>query len=276
MARTWNDYTEEDGKKAKKAHMPSWAKIAIPATIVVVVLFLCVTCFRVVNTSEVAVITEFGEVRGSVGEGFHVKSPWQDYNIIQVSQVQVSESYTVATNDLQSVTMTVTAQIMVNPENVTELYRKFLGGHVDGIVKPNMASDFKSSVSAYALEDLIKDRSGVQSTMLAGLGRSMESYGINVISIQVSDLTYSDEYKAAVERKVIAAQDKETANMQFQIAEVQAKTNRELAASLDDELLAKMIIERWNGVLPLYVGGESSGLDLLLPQISTPATSATE
>jgi regulator of protease activity HflC (stomatin/prohibitin superfamily) len=246
--------------------------IALVALLLVVVGFVGCSCFQTVETSRVAVITEFGNVTGSVGEGFHTKFPWQEYNIVQVSQVQVEDDFSVATKDLQSVIISATAQIRVNGdfETIENLYRTFLGNHVNGIVKPQLATALKGAAATYTLEELIQDRSKVQDAATESLRKSLSGYGIDTVSIQVTNLSYSEDYRAAVERKVIADQNRQTALIELQTAETQADINRELAASLDDALLSKMIIERWDGKLPYYVGGNSSGLDMLLPQLNNP------
>lgn len=242
----------------------------IAVIFIILLIFGGCTCTKVVETSEVAVVTEFGNVTGSQSEGFHLKAPWQEYHVIKVSQIQVTDTYAVATNDLQSVSATVTAQIQIDPDNAQSLYRSFLGNHIEGIVMPNMASDFKVSTAKYTLEALIQDRGSVQNEMLSNLSKSLETYGIRVISIQISDFTYSDDYRLAVERKVISLQDLETAGNQQEIAKVQAKTNEIMTESLTDEVLSKMIIEKWDGKLPLYIGNDGTGLDILLPQARNP------
>lgn len=52
--------------------------------------------------------------------------------------------------------------------------------------------------------------------------------------------------------------------MEQETAEIQAQTNKVLADSLDERNFRKMFIEKWDGVLPKYMGGGDS-LSMLLP-----------
>ena len=85
--------------------------------------------------------------------------------------------------------------------------------------------------------------------------------------MEVKNVELPEEYKAAVERKKVAEQDQETAKVKNETAKTEADTNRVIAESLDSRNFQKLMIEKWNGVLPLYMGGDGS-LDMLLPDAS--------
>jgi len=223
------------------------------------------TMTATVEQGRVAVVTTFGNIVRVEGSGFHFKSPFDLYNIVDVTQMQVTDEYSTATKDLQSISQTITAQIQIDPSEVEDLYRSFLGNHVSGIVRPTLYSQFKSATAAYTIDGAITERSALEALMLSKAQAALEPYGIHVISVQIANVDLPAEYKAAVEEKMVAEQKLLTAQTQQQTATVQAETNRILAESLDNEILSKMVIDKWNGILPLYVGGDSNGLDILIP-----------
>ena len=242
-------------------------KYAIVATVAVFVLILILSTARSVGTSHVAVVTRFGDVTGVVvPEGFHFKAPWESYNMIYIGQDQVVGSYDAATSDQQSVTMDATIQIQVQPDRVIDLYRKFLGNHVQAIVAPNAASSFKAASASFTLPELIADRNHAQEVMLSNLRAALEPYGITVVSVQLSNLAYSDEYKAAIEAKMVAQQNLEKAQIDLEIARIEAQTNETIAASISDELLNKMIVEAWDGKLPSTYSGTGSPFGIIVGQ----------
>lgn len=231
----------------------------------VVALVLAIMCFAVVGTGQVAVVTRFGNIVAVDGQGFHFKTPIDAYNVIDVTQQQVTEQYSTASKDNQSVNQEITAQIVVSPDNAQELYSKFLGNHMDGIVRPVLSDGFKAANAKYSLEETIEKRDQLSADMLKAVQDRLSGYGIQVVSVEIKNVELPEEYKAAVERQKVAERDQETAKVKNKTAETEADTNRIIAESLDARNFQKLMIEKWNGVLPLYMGGEGS-LDMLLPK----------
>jgi regulator of protease activity HflC (stomatin/prohibitin superfamily) len=250
--------------------------------VVVIVIFLILT-IRTVNTGEVAVVTRFGVITGSQGAGLHFKSPLEEYHIISVTQNQVEDIYYTATKDTQSVNQQIVTQVSVDPARVEELYRKFTGNHLDGIIKPVLYDGFKSATAGYTLEGAIAQRDSLAAQMLANVKDRLEPYGINVISVEIKDVQIPEAYAKAVEEKKTAEQiklrteiEKETAiikadqeleisRLEAEAAKLQADINDTVAQTLTDEILRKMYIEKWDGKLPVYMSGDGAGLNMLLP-----------
>ncbi|MDR0397754.1 MAG: prohibitin family protein [Candidatus Nomurabacteria bacterium] len=249
-----------------KARIRVVAKIIIGAVVLLLALMAFLLCTVTVKTGRVAVVTEFGTITGSQSTGFHFKAPWQDYNMVDVTQIQVEDEYSTATKDNQSLPQRITAQIQIDPSRVQELYAKFLGNHVAGIVAPTLYSGFKSATAGFTLEDAIANRAELENKMLDTVELQLAQYGINVLSIQIKEVVLPANYAEAVEKRKVAEQDKLTAEIQRQTAEIDAQTNEVIANSLHEENFRQRFYDKWDGKLPLYMGGEG-GLDMLLPSI---------
>lgn len=239
-------------------------RIAAAAVLALVVLVLLLKCISVVGTGQVAVVTRFGNVVGTEGQGIHMKLPVDSYHKIDCTQQQVTAEYSTASKDNQSVTQEITAQVVVDPEFAEELYAKFLGNHMDGIVAPVLSDGFKAANAKFTLEETIEKRDELSAEMLQAVQDRLEPYGIQVVSVEIKNVALPDEYKAAVERQKVAERDQLTAKVEQETAEIQAQTNKVLADSLDERNFQKMFIEKWDGVLPKYMGGGES-LSMLLP-----------
>ena len=239
-------------------------RIAAAAVLAVVVLVLLLKCISVVGTGQVAVVTRFGNVVGTEGQGIHMKLPVDSYHKIDCTQQQVTAEYSTASKDNQSVTQEITAQVVVDPERAEELYAKFLGNHMEGIVAPVLSDGFKAANAKFTLEETIEKRDELSAEMLQAVQDRLEPYGIKVVSVEIKNVALPDEYKAAVERQKVAERDQLTAKVEQETAEIQAQTNKVLADSLDERNFQKMFIEKWDGVLPKYMGGGDS-LSMLLP-----------
>lgn len=220
-------------------------------------------CVRTVDVGEVAVVTQFGNINGVQSSGFHIKSPIEDYNYIDVTQQAVSGNYSTATSDNQSLNQTIIAQVSVNPENAADLYAKFLGSHMDSLVTPMLADAFKSATAGYSIEKVISNRGDLGADMLAAAKAKLEPYGINVVSVEITNVELPEDYKNAVEARKVAEQQLQTAQVKRDTAQVDADTNRITAQSLSQENFTQMFIEKWNGQLPQYMG--SGDLSMLLP-----------
>lgn len=232
--------------------------------IAVCALIISIMCIAVVDTGRVAVVTRFGEVVGVEGQGMHVKAPWDAYNEIDVTQQQVTADYSTASMDKQSLNQTITAQVVVNPESAKDIYLKFLGNHMDGIVRPVLSDGFKSANARYSLEDTIEKRDQLSDDMLKAVQERLAPYGINVVSVEINNVELPEEYRQAVERQKVAERDQVTAEVERQTAEINAETNRITAESLSDENFKQRFYEKWDGKLPTYMGGSGS-IDMLLP-----------
>jgi len=251
-------------------------KLGISIAVAIFIIIFLTLCIRVVDTGEVAVVTRFGAITGSEGEGLHLKSPIDEYHTIRVTQDQVEDVYYTATRDTQSIDQTIVTQVIVDPNRCEDLYRKFKGNHIDGIVKPVLYDGFKSATAGFTLEDAIAKRDQLSAKMLENVKDNLASYGIIIVSVEIKDVQIPEDYKRAVEEKKVAEQirakaetEKQTAiikaEQELEVKKLEAEANRIVTESLTQEILQKMYIDKWDGKLPLYMSGEGSGLSLLLP-----------
>lgn len=260
------------------------------------VLFLVLTAFSAaytVETGEVAIISTFGKVEGISGPGLNFRVPFiQSIEIMETREknytfvkthyngnfdyVGVDDtSMTVSTKDLQSVNIEFSVQAsIVDPEL---LYTSFRNRHEASFIRPRVREIVQSTIAKYTIEEFISKRSEISKLILKSLEEDFKTYGIIVSNISIINHDFSNEYEAAIERKKVAEQAVETAKSEqeklaveasnrvkiaeyeLQEKELKAKANQVEAASLSPELLEKMKIEKWNGVMP-YVTGNSDTL----------------
>jgi regulator of protease activity HflC (stomatin/prohibitin superfamily) len=251
-------------------------KTGIAIAVAVFIVILLALCIRVVDTGEVAVVTRFGAIMGSQGEGLHLKSPLDEYHTIRVTQDQVEDVYYTATRDTQSIDQTIVTQVIVDPNRTEELYRLFKGNHIDGIVKPVLYDGFKSATAGFTLEDAIAKRDELSAKMLENVKSTLAGYGINIVSVEIKDVQIPEDYRKAVEEKKVAEQvrakteiEKQTAiikaEQELEVKKLEAEANKVVTESLTDEILQKMYLDKWDGKLPMYMGQNNDGLNLLIP-----------
>lgn len=124
----------------------------------------------------------------------------------------------------------------------------------------NVAREFPAS-ELYT-GDVFKYQQSVQNRLISGF----EENGVILDEFLVRQIKFSDGYIAAVEQKQIEqekvkteefkAQQEEFIKQQKIIrAEGEARAQDILRQTIDPLVLQKMAIEKWNGILPTYLGG---------------------
>jgi len=90
---------------------------------------------------------------------------------------------------------------------------------------------------------------------------------VDVQSLDLTGLTIADEYRAAIEEKQIAEQKLLRAQTEVKIAEQEALRYDTLNKSLDDQVLFKLFLDKWNGetqVVPSLPGNTSGNVPVIV------------
>jgi prohibitin 2 len=207
------------------------------------------------------------------------------------------------TSDQQRVDIELAINYQVDPAKVLEVYQTVGESpeRWDAEIKPKLLDAAKSVVSHYSVNELNAGRDEVRDAIYAALETVMPS-GFSVNSLQMTGVTFSSIYNAAIEAKQVAEQAAQQAaneleknkldvQRQTQLAEADAKSeiaraNGEAEAlairgaawakylhTLGPEGVALVLesqavenrakeIEKWDGQSPVTVAGQSS---IMLP-----------
>ena len=221
-----------------------------------------------VKTGEVAIVSKFGKIVDVKGDGLHFKTP-----IIMSKDIMVVRNTTydfsrveVSTKDMQTISVDLKMQVEItDPELV---YRNFRNNYVQAYVTPVAYENIQSVIAQYNIQDFVSKRQEVSNRMLESMKNKFKENGFNIRSINIVNHDFSDAYEKAIERTKIAEQDKITAEKEYEkqleiarkkkeIAlalkeekEIVIKTMEMEANTLNDKVLKKMFIEKWDGKLP--------------------------
>lgn len=221
-----------------------------------------------VKTGEVAIVSKFGKIVDVKGDGLHFKTP-----IIMSKDIMVVRNTTydfsrveVSTKDMQTISLDLKMQVEItNPELV---YRNFRNNYVQAYITPVAYENIQSVIAQYNIQDFVSKRQEVSNRMLESMKNKFKENGFNIRSINIVNHDFSDAYEKAIERTKIAEQDKITAEKEYEkqleiarkkkeIAlalkeekEIVIKTMEMEANTLNDKVLKKMFIEKWDGKLP--------------------------
>ena len=284
----------------KKSKLPKI--ITILALIVIAVIVIASTCTAVVPTGYTGILTTFGRVADyTLDAGFHFKSPFQQVTLMDNREQKTAFTTMAFSSDIQQVDVQGSINYNINKQTAMNLFKDVGVGYYNTLVNPRMQENLKAVFSKYTAEELISSRDKLSVEIREALSNEMSSYGINIISVSIENIDFTDAFTEAVEAKQVAQQSKlkaeieqaqQTHEAQQQAerqkiaaeaeanvqkieadaaayairtkAEAEAEANRLVAESLTDELLQYTEINQWDGQLPTYLaGGDATTVPVL-------------
>ena len=263
----------------------------------VLVLLVMVTCTATVETGYTGIVTTFGKVEDVTLEaGLHFKSPFQ--RIIAMDNREQKTSFTTEafSSDIQQVDITGSINYAINKSTAMNLFKEVGTDYFNKLVNPRMLEITKGVFSKYSAENLVANRQKLSEEIRDGLYGELQDYGINVISLSIENIDFTDAFTDAVEAKQVAAQKKlqaeiEQAQMTMETqqqaerkrinaeaeanvlkinadadayatkvrSEAEAEANKMIAESLTENLIKFNEIKSWDGKLPTFMAGEGAG-----------------
>ena len=266
--------------------------------IALVIAFLIVPfSFHTVDTGEIAVVKNFGKIKDIKTAGMHydfwMTNKYDRYD----TKVQNVDIETMAySSDAQTMNVLMTLQYNIIPDKVADIATQYGSLKIlENRIQSVAVEKTKAVLSAYKAMDIIADRASISPAVETAIKDAIgEEYYVNVATVVLTNIDFSDAFEQAVEDKMIAEQAKLKADYENETkiakaeaeaaaklkaaqaeidiakaeaealkisAEAEAEANRIIAESLTDEIIEKILADAWDGELPDVVG---SG-DYILP-----------
>lgn len=259
--KLFNEYGEVNTKVLKK--------YIINAIVIIFMLITLLCSFKTIRSGEVGLKVRFGKIiDSSLNEGFNFKIPYIE-KIVRVNiKVQKVELETESSSkDLQTITTKLAVNYKVEGNKASSLYKQVGNSYEETILVPAIQESIKAVMSEYTAEQTITKRNEVSDKCLDEIQNKMSKYGINIAEFNIIDLDFSQAYNQAIEEKQVAEQKVLTAQQELEKTKIEAekkiveaeatkKANDLLKQSLNDELISKQFIEKWDGKLPTTYAGE--------------------
>ena len=238
--------------------------IAIP------LLLVCVLgCVKSVPTGHTGIVTTFGKVENyTLESGVHFINPFSRVIKIDNRTQKATAELSAFSSDIQEVSVNYTINYCIDKKNAQNLYKTVGLSYLDTVISPKVIEDVKTVMAKYTAENLVSSRTEVAQAIEELLIHDLAKYNIQVVATSIENLDFTDAFTDAVEAKQVAEQNKlktqteaETqvikakaeADVKLIEAEATAQANDLLTESLTDDILNKLAIEKWDGVLPTYV-----------------------
>lgn len=224
--------------------------------------------FGTVDTGNRGVVLHLQNPTGEIkDQGFYWKTPFvEDVVDMPVQILKEEAEATAASRDLQDVTTKVALNYHLDPSRVGQVYQEVKKEWAGVIVQPAIQEAVKNATAKYTAEELITKRSEVREAISVNIKEKVAPRGILVDEVNIINFDFSQSFNAAIERKVTAEQEalasknqleriKYEAQQAIEKAKGEAESIRIQSQALTEQpqFLEKMAIEKWNGVLPVYM-----------------------
>lgn len=254
--------------------------IAIIALVVIGV--IAYASVHIVEAGHRGVLLHWGAVETSVPplqEGLHFVRPFADDVInMEVRTLKYEQSTSAETNDLQTVTTTVTVNYHPSKESVHLLYQNLGPDYENRVIQPAIEETVKQVTATYNAEELITKRPLVKADIEQSIIERIHDFRVTTEVVSITDFKFSRTFSNAVEAKVEAEQRALEAENQLKRIQVEARQKEAQSqgiakaniAEAEGEAKAIQIInealaqnpnylewlktQRWDGKLPLVVG----------------------
>lgn len=230
----------------------------------------------------------------TLSEGFHGKNIFDKvYNISTEVQTMTVSNLTTQTKDAQYVNSTLDIKYRVSSANAYLIFTQFrtLNKMSDTLIIPTTQRVLELITTNYNVMDVLGDkRSDIYKELEANLTEELAKYGVEFYSISITDMDAGETIEQAITAEAVAKKAVETAEQELLKAQTEAKqksvtaqaeqdaakiqaetkliqaeaekkANELLQQSLTKDILVQQWIEKWNGVVPKFYGG--NGTDLI-------------
>lgn len=225
-----------------------------------------------VPAGHVGVFLHFNEAKATTGQGLNWYGIGSRVTAVdcRIRQFLV-ENAQASSKDLQVVHTSISVNYHIDPAKVKEFwdevgYQQFRYNndsigymHEINVMEPRIQEVLKSVSARFTANDLIQRREEVKEQIEAALIKRLAPFYLKVEAggVNITNFTFSPEYDAAIEQKVVAQQNLQKAEIELQTAKINAETERVKAQSYmpwDPKLL---FLSKWNGQLPTAMGGDT-------------------
>lgn len=238
---------------------------------IIILIILIIASIATIPTGYVGVKTRFGQVQETmINEGLNFKLPFIEKIIKIDCRTQKCEyEMEASSKDLQKISnIKIALNYNVDKSKANNLYKEVGKDFRDVLIEPTIFEAVKQGMSQYTAEELVTKRSEVSNVITQLLIDKLQGKGIIITALNITDLSFSEEFDKAIEQKQVVAQQTEQAKYELEKAKVEnekkvenAKAEAEVMKQQNQQItdntlklkeleVQQKMIDKWNGQLP--------------------------
>ncbi len=218
------------------------------------------------------------------GPGFHIKAPWNDVFVYDVSENQIEETMDVLDKNGLNINVDVTVRFHPMYDSVGEIHETFQRDYIRRLVIPEVRSTVRQVMGRYTAEEIYSTkRPEVEGSIKKEAEEILGAPGnnINMRALLIRSIALPEQIRQAIENKL--EQEQEALAYEFRLerekseaerkriaAEGEARANDIINSSLTNNLLKMRGIEATRELANspnskiIVVGSGKDGLPLIL------------
>jgi regulator of protease activity HflC (stomatin/prohibitin superfamily) len=177
----------------------------------------------IVPAGHRGILLTWGAVTETLVEGLHFRLPiMQSVIMMEVRTQKFEATASAASSDLQDVSTQVALNYHINPERAASVYQKIGVDWGGKIISPAIQEAVKSATAKHSADELITKRVLIKDEIENSLKAVLSEYNIYVENVYITDFKFSQEFTAAIEKKVTSQQTKLNEEQILLIKQIQA------------------------------------------------------
>lgn len=185
-----------------------------------------------VQAGEVAVVKHLGEARGTRTAGtyidFWLTEEYEVYDAKVQNMPVITKAYS---KDAQTMDISMTVQYKVDISKVIEIANQY--GSIDVLanrIESIAIEKAKATLSSYSAMQIIETRSSISPLVETAIKAAVdEEYCVDIVTVVLTNIDFSEAFEKTVEDKMIAEQEKLKAQYEKETAIVNAEKELEVA-----------------------------------------------
>ena len=178
-------------------------------------LAVALSCISYVPTGYTGIVTTFGKVHAeTLDAGLNFHAPWDNVITMDNREQRVEFSLQAFSKDIQQVDVQGSINYNIDKTTAMNLYRDVGVEYATILIGPRIQEDVKIIIAKDTAENLIENRQKAADAIQELIRNELTPKGINVISLAVENIDFTDAFESAVEAKQVATQEKQKAQTQ--------------------------------------------------------------
>ena len=271
-------------------------------------------CVEVVTPGFRGVVTRIGTVQEvPMSEGLNFKLPWDMVEEWPIQVQKLTVTANAGSSDLQTVHTDISVNFRLAPDLTPRIRRELGSSYEDNIIKPALQESVKAVIAKFQAAELLEKRAEVRheiETILQSKLDNILTQGFLLSALNIENFTFEESFNHAIEAKQVAEQEAQRAHNE--VAREHAEADKKIEAARgraesrklealataeatrveaeararaielesavlrgNPDILKLRLIERWNGVMPQVMSGETGNLLFNLDSLTSTAAPAT-
>ena len=252
-----------------------WLKTVVGVAVAIVAIMTLFGSWYTVDQGERAVVLRLGATVGEDGPGLHFKLPWIN-TVHKITVQNQNRRYTkleTYSRDQQPANLTVSVTFMASDPSAVYSQYGDLEGAIARLIDPRVMSGVKTIFGQYDAVRAIQERAALNKDIDAAITSAITG-PIQIVSVQVENIDFSDAYEQSVEQRMLAQveiqkreENLRTVQVEAEIARTRAEGEanairlkgeaegaaikaRGDALRANADLVQLQAVEKWDGKLP--------------------------